>query len=225
MSDQTIRVRAMTLEDHMLKVDRSAGPDACWPWTGSQSSLGYRERKGYGSFRMNGIAFRAHRVAWELANGQPVPAGLFVCHHCDNPPCCNPAHLFVGNAFDNMRDMARKGRWRSRSSRGHLNPLARLTEADIPLIRADPRSRSVVAAAWGVSKQTIQDIQGGRTWSYVEPHTLIKRPKQQRRLTPEIVASCRQRHAAGEATRKLARDLGVDAKTMRYAIKGLSWKN
>lgn len=87
------------------RVDRSGGERSCWPW------IGYRDKWGYGGF----TRFRkllAHRVAWTIANG-PIPDDMLVLHHCDNPPCCNPGHLFVGTHQDNMDDMAKKGRrWR-----------------------------------------------------------------------------------------------------------------
>jgi hypothetical protein len=85
------------------KVDRSGGPDACWPW------MAYRNRDGYGSFRVDDHTESAHRVAWVEENG-PVPEGMDVLHHCDNPPCCNPRHLFLGTAADNARDSVAKGR-------------------------------------------------------------------------------------------------------------------
>jgi hypothetical protein len=95
------------------KVDRSGGPDACWNWQAC-TVAGNPDRgiKGYGVFHVRGTTRThayAHRTAWELANG-PIPAGLFICHHCDNPLCCNPAHLFAGTALDNVRDMIKKGR-------------------------------------------------------------------------------------------------------------------
>lgn len=80
--------------------------DGCWVWTGAVV-LGKREK--YGRFLFNGKVRGAHRVAWELTNG-PIPEGIFVLHHCDNPPCVRPDHLFLGTNSTNMLDAARKGR-------------------------------------------------------------------------------------------------------------------
>lgn len=88
-----------------MNVDRSE-PEVCWEWRGT-SFVGM----GYGVFQ----AFdeqRAHRVAWVLTHG-PIPKGMLVCHRCDNPPCCNPGHLFLGTDGDNMADMVAKGRNRN----------------------------------------------------------------------------------------------------------------
>lgn len=74
----------------------------CWPW------MGYRHR-GYGEVSWGMRMQRAHRIAWMLANG-PIPSGLWVLHKCDNPPCCNPAHLYLGTHDDNVRDKVERGR-------------------------------------------------------------------------------------------------------------------
>lgn len=87
------------------KVDKSGGPEACWPWTGATNEL------GYGVTQFDGRAALAHRKAWALTNG-PIPDDKLVCHRCDSPPCCNPAHHFLGTNADNMADMAAKGRAR-----------------------------------------------------------------------------------------------------------------
>lgn len=88
------------------RVDRR-GPDECWPWTGS------RNPAGYGAFSRGGKRSNTHRVAWEMTHG-PIPGRLHVLHACDNPPCCNPAHLSLGTHEDNMADMVAKGRGRGR---------------------------------------------------------------------------------------------------------------
>lgn len=77
--------------------------DGCIEWKGA------RNPQGYGQKCIKGKRYRTHRLAWEWANG-PIPEGLFVLHKCDNPPCCNPDHLFLGTQTDNMQDMLAKGR-------------------------------------------------------------------------------------------------------------------
>lgn len=82
-------------------------PNGCVVWTGSRTQQGYGQiSEGAGVRRRRHLA---HRLSWELTNG-PIPDGVFVCHKCDNPPCVNPSHLFVGSARDNNRDAWTKGR-------------------------------------------------------------------------------------------------------------------
>ena len=77
--------------------------DECIEWSGS------RNKDGYGQKHKNGKTQQAHRLAYECAFGT-IPAGMLVCHSCDNPPCINPAHLFLGTNQDNIRDSVEKGR-------------------------------------------------------------------------------------------------------------------
>ena len=138
------------------KVQR--GPD-CWLWTASRHSA------GYGQISINNRPVTAHRVAWELTVG-PVPAGMDVCHTCDNRLCVNPAHLFLGTRAENMADMARK----YRGTTGERNRHAKLTDQQVIAIRAaraQGESRHEVAARFGVSPYTVKDIERRKTWTHV----------------------------------------------------------
>jgi hypothetical protein len=93
------------LEYRFLSKVREAGPDECWEWIGARLPFGYGNYWSYFDRRYKG----AHRYAWERMFG-PVPAEKCVLHSCDNPPCVNPAHLFLGTDLDNVQDCIQKGR-------------------------------------------------------------------------------------------------------------------
>lgn len=153
-------------ERYWPKVDRSGGPDACWPWTA------HRMKSGYGLFAVpNGTSYAAphlaHRVSWALVNG-PIPDGLFVCHSCDNPPCCNPSHLFLGTPQDNARDMQAKGRAVIR--RGESATMAKLTTEQAREVRRRARageSPTRLGDEFGVSDTLVQRIRDGLAWRHL----------------------------------------------------------
>ncbi len=143
------------------KVDKSGD---CWIWRGSTNNRGYGAIE-YSYTNGKQVMQAAHRVAWILTNG-PIPEGMMVCHRCDNPPCVRPDHLFLGSGFDNMADMAVKGR----SLKGIRNHKARLTPEDIETIR-DERARGVplreLAERYGVALTTISAVARGENWKHI----------------------------------------------------------
>jgi hypothetical protein len=132
----------------------------CWLWSGGITG------PGYGCIGIAGRVVRTHRLSWELHCG-PIPDGLFVCHHCDTPPCLNPAHLFLGDAFANMQDMGRKGRKRGGGGgpghpSGIAQPWHKLTPEQVVHIKTRELGVRAFARLYGVSPGHISAIQHGR---------------------------------------------------------------
>ncbi len=134
----------------------------CLIWTG------YTDIEGYGTIYANGKMQLLHRFAWEQSNG-PIPEGegphgTCVLHRCDNPPCCNVDHLFLGTNQDNIDDMIEKGRQATGEDHGN----SKLTETDVIAIRADTRSQSKIAVDYGVSRSLISCIKLHKRWKHVK---------------------------------------------------------
>lgn len=149
MSDYTLSKGSHTTAED----GRCAMESSCVVWTGR------RDEKGYGRAGRR----KAHRVAWETANG-PIPTGLCVLHRCDNPPCCNPAHLFLGTQLDNVRDREAKGRGVAPPSR------AKLTDAQVREMRrlyALGETQIKLAKKYPVSRGNLSKIVNGRLYSHV----------------------------------------------------------
>jgi hypothetical protein len=153
-------------------IDRR-GPNECWPWKAGLMSTGY----GRVAVHREGGRYsyvRAHRIAWALVNG-PIPTGMFICHHCDNRPCCNPAHLFPGTHADNLADAVLKGRQKAAARMrpyplGTSNPRAKLTPEDVRAIRVERAggvSVNALSRRYHVSWGSIEDVLLGRTWRSV----------------------------------------------------------
>lgn len=189
MSEQkTKRVVGTIAERFWPKVSKS---DGCWTWTAA-----INKRWGYGAFREGGKTLRAHRVAWALTNG-PIPDGLFACHHCDNPSCVNPSHIFLGTCSDNAKDMAAKGRSTlgdrnpsrlypdrvargdrhssrthpERIQRGVDRPNHKLLNADVIAIRslfANGATNKAISERYGISRSLASAVAHGKRWQHVE---------------------------------------------------------
>jgi hypothetical protein len=138
--------------------------DGCWLWTGARTYGGYGVINSGGR---GGKLVRASRLSYEIHHGSFDPA-LAVCHTCDNPPCVNPAHLFLGTAKDNTADMVRKGRASGGSPPGEQHPRAKLTFAKAAEIRRIYAAGGIgmgrLAVQYGVSKRTVLNIVQGKAW-------------------------------------------------------------
>ena len=151
---------------------------ACWEW-----QRGKYGAKGYGCFYFDGKTRQAHRVAWTIVYGD-IPTGMWVLHKCDNPACCNPNHLYLGTAKDNMRDSVERGRRptrynqpiegsyraRKRNKGQEYHFKSKLSEADVIRIRellSEGRTGMSLAKQYGVCRQNIHNIKHRRTWAHL----------------------------------------------------------
>ncbi|MGO8948937.1 MAG: HNH endonuclease [Ktedonobacterales bacterium] len=156
-----------TPEEFWASVDRT-GPAECWPW------LGWRHRNGYGGVRWRRSSAYAHRIAYTLAIGAILP-GMYVCHSCDNPSCCNPKHLRADTPKGNQQESLRKGRKGTtthpeRQVRGERQGSAKLTEPTVRKIReayALGITQAKIAKATHVHRAHISRIVRREDWKHV----------------------------------------------------------
>lgn len=150
----------------------------CWVWTA------YKNKHGYGGLVIRQRSLKAHRVSWYIAYGEPSIATPFVLHRCDNPPCCNPSHLFVGTNADNMDDMVKKGRvgtlfgddnasrrFPESRPRGEVVHSAILTSEEVTSMRSAYKAGGVtitqLGKMFGLSRAASGKIINGNTWKHL----------------------------------------------------------
>lgn len=142
------------------------GADECWEWRAC------RDGSGYGRIGHNGRAIPASRASWMVQVG-PIPEGRMVLHHCDNPPCVNILHLYLGDHADNARDASERGLLAGRSGLpGEENPRSKLTQSDVVALRRDRHESGMtyrqLGAKYGIRKQYAWSIATGRNWSHIK---------------------------------------------------------
>ena len=146
----TMKLTEKELKNFWKKVKKT---DGCWEWIGGKFT------SGYGLYKVQGITSRVHRLSWEIHNGT-IPEGMCVCHSCDNPPCVNPNHLWLGTSQENTQDKMSKGRHKYQSGESHY--AAKLTDQQVEEIRTKStgkRGEGVrLAKEYGVSKSLISAI-------------------------------------------------------------------
>ncbi len=144
------------------KVDKTPGqgPEGtCWVWTAARLKAGYGRIRGLAG-QPTGLA---HRVSYELFSGEKLDKETCVCHTCDNPPCVNPEHFFLGTRTENILDRDLKGR----GIFGETHHKAKLKTYQIQTIRKDNRSAGILGALYGVSESTIYRVKSRTIWSHV----------------------------------------------------------
>jgi|ERR1035437_282116 hypothetical protein len=137
------------------KVQKPIG-EGCWIWTACKNTDGYGKMDNK----------LAHRISWIIHNG-PIPEGMNVCHHCDNPPCVNPTHLFLGTYKDNTQDMVEKSR--GGKSKGIDRPDNKLTEKQVREIKfgKTPKNQIECGKLYNISGPTIWSIRNGKKWKHI----------------------------------------------------------
>ena len=137
-------------------------PNGCWEYQGALTS------RGYGNIRVDGTNYLAHRYSYIVHIGE-IPKGMLVCHSCDNPPCCNPAHLWLGTQSENMKDMVKKGR--TNLLYGEDATSAKLTEREVlemrELFKSGHFTSVDLSRIYGVGIRTARDAVNRKTWRHV----------------------------------------------------------
>lgn len=139
------------------KVDKSGD---CWMWMAS--SLKSNGRGQFPNARRYGGSTSPYRFSWQIHFG-PIPKGMLICHHCDNPLCVNPQHLFLGTHADNTQDMVSKGR----SCKGNRNGQAKATEELITKVREFRGTHQEASEFFGIPRRRIISYRRGDTWNYL----------------------------------------------------------
>jgi hypothetical protein len=198
----------------------------CWLWIGQRTG-------NYGTLKRSRKTVYAHRYSWELANGA-IPPAMFICHHCDNPPCVRPDHLFAGTHAENMADMRSK----HRQQRGSKAYNAKLTEALATEIRGlaiAGVSRAELRARFNIGEIVLWRLLAGESYRDAglvgEASKLVHRGRRigslnpQAILTEENVMDIKRRIANGEGNTSIAKDYGVSHGLISRIRLGSAWKH
>jgi hypothetical protein len=147
------------IEEVFWKHIKIGEDDECWEWQSAKLL------RGYGKLRIGKTKKSAHRFSYELHKGE-IPKGMCVCHSCDNPPCCNPKHLWLGTTRENTQDMIKKGRGVYAS--GEKSGVSKLTQKQVNEIRElykiGKYTHRKLAEKFNVVKGTITFILQNKTW-------------------------------------------------------------
>lgn len=180
-----------------IKVDKR-NADECWPWLAGKS-------EGYGGFWLRNYTYGAHRVVYFLTHGVDP---LFACHRCDNPPCCNPAHIFDGTAGDNAMDRDQK----QRQYQGEAHHFAKLSALDKSSLVADYHAGTMpkqLTAKYNVSETNV----------YRWLRKLTTMQNRHDKLTKADVRQIRIAVQGGATQTEMARQYNVSVAAISWRLK------
>jgi hypothetical protein len=182
-SKLSIKGIALTAADLAKFIAQAGEPKTageCWPWTAGKNPAGYGVVY-IGASHLKGrksMPVLATRLSWTFANRKTIAKGLLICHHCDNPQCINPHHLYAGTPKDNVHDAINRGRLnpydiaQCPKAKGEASGKSKLTEAQVVEIRARYAAGGIpmkdLAAEFSVCRHTILGVLNGRVWSHVK---------------------------------------------------------
>jgi len=149
------------VERFFIQISKQNHKNNCWIWEG------LKNQQGYGRMRSNYEDIMTHRFSWELHFGE-IPKNLWICHHCDNPSCVNPSHLFLGTPQDNAIDRSNKNR--NRNQNGSKHNMVKLNEKNVLIIRSELAagvSGYKLAKKFNVSVMTISNIKLRKNWKHI----------------------------------------------------------
>lgn len=200
MAKPIISAELSSEEKFWQRVDRSGGPDACWTWTSAKN------RNGYGKVWFSGRVWAAHRLSAFFA-GMTID-GACVLHHCDNPPCCNQRHLFVGTRTDNSRDAVQKGRIASGDKNGSRTHPEALVRGDDHWTRTNP-----------------EKVARGEThYLRINPELSLRgEANAAAKLKEEHIREIRCLYAKGVSQTHIARQYGVSQPTISMVVNRKMW--
>lgn len=208
-------MKPKTLEDIWAQVEKKES--GCWEWTG------YKSRHGYGLKWWNGKRWLSHRLLFHLM-GHKLTREVFICHHCDNPPCCNPDHLFIGDIRSNTRDKVNKGR----QAKGERVGTVKLTEVQVEDIRKRYYEGGVtqedLGKEYGISQVRVGMIVRNEGWVISGEKRKNFRCRSSK-LTQEIADQIRKEYSVGVLnTIGLAEKYNVHKSLISLILRNKIWR-
>jgi hypothetical protein len=180
---EEIMFSKITLKRFFLKFQKS---EFCWNWEGN---------KNYAGYGLLGNKY-AHRMAWQISNNKLIPKNMVICHHCDNPSCVNPDHLFIGTQKENVQDMIKKNRQVKKDNAGQKNPMFGKKHSE-------------------QSKKKMSETKKGKFVGSNHPRATINE---------ETVKKIKQMRLDGFTSKKISNELNISFHVVRNVIYGKSWK-